>query len=135
MTTSESSSRVVPASSPVALLELQVQLLRDLSAQQSVAQEALVAQIEHMRSEQSLQTEKIVMALKASRLDKPELAGPQAVEVTAFNMRFWSLVGFILKLWLATIPAVVVFAALWFLVITLLGGGAGVLGILLNLGR
>jgi len=135
MTTSEIPSRVSAAASPVVLLEQQVQLLRELCAQQTHEREELIAQFERMRSEQSLQTEKIVMAVKASRLDKPDLAGPQQVEVIRFNMAFWSLVSFILKVWLATIPALAVFAALWFLVITLLGGGAGVLGLLLNLAR
>ena len=54
------------------------------------------------------------------------------VNIQNINMPFWSLVGFMLKVTLASIPAAIIITGVPFLIFVLLGGALGVLGTMLG---
>jgi len=54
------------------------------------------------------------------------------VKIQDINMPFWSLVGFMIKVTLASIPAAIIIAVITFLIFALLGGAFGVLGTMLG---
>lgn len=135
MTNTNPSGQAGGAASPVVLLERQVKHLNDLCIQQDRQRVELLQELEQMRKEHALQTEKIVAAIKAGRGTPEAPTTPQAVEVQNFNMPFLALSGFILKFWLAMIPAALLAWLLVFVLFAVLGGGAGILGTLLNMGR
>lgn len=82
---------------PVDLLEKQVQILEDLRRQQLVQH----AQIEQLRSGQNDLTKETIYIAQVLKTSKSE----QRVTIADFNMPFWSLVGIIIKISLAAIPA------------------------------
>jgi hypothetical protein len=135
MTNTVQSGQVGGVASPVVLLERQVKQLTDLCVQQDRQRVELLQELEQMRKEHALQTEKIVTAIKAGRAAPNILSEPQKVEVQNFNMPFIALVGLILKFALASIPAGLILVLLWFGVLIALGGGLGIFGTLLNMGR
>lgn len=60
---------------------------------------------------------------------------PPVVEVTVvnFNMPFFALVGFLIKLALAAVPASIILAIVWGVLFAVLGGGLGIFGLLASM--
>jgi hypothetical protein len=123
------------AASPVALLEQQVRLLTDLCAQQNRQHQELIQQLERLRLEQTQQSNKLAIAVKTNRPAAsiaPGLVETQPVEVVGFNMPYLGLVGFIIKFYLAHLPAVVLLFVIGVVLFLLLGGSLGLFGTLLS---
>lgn len=51
------------------------------------------------------------------------------VKVENLNMPFWALVGFLVKVSIASIPAAIIFASMVFLFMALFGGILGIIGL------
>lgn len=117
-------SQPAAQSSPTALLAAQSQSLAELVA----IQKAQSAQIEALKQ----QNERLI----AVNQNAGQSRGLSAVRIENINMPFWSLVGFLIKLSLASIPAMLI---LWviFAVIALVLGGVfgGIFGAFGNLFR
>ena len=123
------------AASPQVLLEQQVRLLTDLCAQQKRQHQELIQQIDQLRSEHAQQSNQFVIALKNNRPAAPiapGLVATQPVEVVGFNMPYFALVMFIIKLYLAALPAGLLMFAIFVALFMLLGGSLGLLGTLLS---
>ena len=109
-------------SSPTALLAAQTQSLAELVA----IQKAQSAQIEALKQ----QNERLI------GLSQGRERGLSAVKVENINMPFWALVGFLIKLSLASIPAMLILWAIFALIALVLGGVfGGIFGAFGNLFR
>jgi len=120
----DNAQMVQPAgqSSPTALLAAQTQSLAELVA----IQKAQSAQIEALKQ----QNERLI------GLSQGRERGLSAVKVENINMPFWALVGFLIKLSLASIPAMLILWAIFALIALVLGGVfGGIFGAFGNLFR
>jgi len=99
-------------SHPVTLLEKQVQLLSAMYQLQLEQQERLDA----LQAGQAALAESVKGW--AGRPDGPA----HHVEISDLNMPFMSMVGFIIKAWLASIPAALIIGLVAFLIIVAAGG-------------
>lgn len=114
-------NRPVDLSSPTAMLAAQTQSLSELVAIQKAQSE----QIEGLQQ----QNERVIGILADSRRDKPA----SHVKVENINMPFWALVGFLIKLSLASIPAMLIVMMIYGIMVFVLGGLLeGTLGALIN---
>jgi hypothetical protein len=102
MSTSEPSGQ----NRPLELLERQTQLLTGLSQQ-----------VEGLRA----QNEALTKAIEAPQRVR-------YVKIVDVNMPFWALVGFILKISFAAIPAYLILGFIAAIIAALLGGGCAALG-------
>lgn len=107
---------------PLALLEDQVQLLSDIREIQKNQQ----AQLEELK----IQNIRLIDLLASQQ--QVDGAGLDHVKVENFNMPFLSLVGFLIKMTIASIPAAIVVSVLVFAILALLAmlgfGIGGALG-------
>ena len=102
-------SKPVDLSSPTAMLAAQTQSLADLVA----IQKAQSVQIEALKQ----QNERLL----ASRSEAGPAKSLAHVKVENINMPFWALVGFMLKVTLASIPAMLILWAIFAVVALVLG--------------
>lgn len=120
-------SEPTPASAskqPLALLDSQVQLLAELRDIQRAQQQ----QIEELKR----QNETMISLLNAPpQAGLPTRDGLLETKIENFNMPFWSLVGFLIKMSIASIPAALIIAILIGLItalLALLGISIGAIG-------
>jgi hypothetical protein len=121
MSTNQPSGTPTQHKSPSELLEMQTQLLANmyqLEQQRHGQVEALLAQ------NQSLT--KAIEALNGRRSASDLLA--RGIKIADVNMPFWSLVGFMVKVALASIPAYIVLGVIGGILFLVLGGCAAGLG-------
>jgi hypothetical protein len=127
--------RTGPApANPAELLQQQVNHLNSLVDLQRRQQGEIIQQIERLRSDQAQQADRLVRALegpRAARLERGDHLLP-LVAVTNFNMPFVSLVAFLVKFALASIPAALIIAAIWFVAVIVFGGSLGLFNTLLR---
>lgn len=111
----DNSQVIQPAaqSSPTALLAAQSQSLAELVA----IQKAQSAQIEALRQ----QNERLI----AVNQNAGQSRGLSAVRIENINMPFWSLVTFLIKLSLASIPAMLILWVIFAVIALVLGGVFG----------
>ena len=100
-------------SSPTAMLAAQTQSLAELVA----IQKAQSTQIEALRQ----QNERLLASQGAAGQAK----GMQHVKIENINMPFWALVGFMLKVTLASIPAMLILWAIFAVLALILGSVFG----------
>jgi hypothetical protein len=99
--------------SPTALLTAQTQSLADLVE----IQKAQSAQIQALQQ----QNERLI-SIQVEAKREPA-AG--RVKIENINMPFWAMVGFLIKLSLASIPAMIIFSIIFTLIALVLGGVLG----------
>lgn len=100
-------------SSPTAMLAAQTQSLAELVA----IQKAQSSQIEALRQ----QNERLLASQSAAGQAK----GMQHVKIENVNMPFWALVGFMIKVSLASIPAMLILWVVFAVLALILGGVFG----------
>ena len=103
----------VTAPSPTALLAAQTQSLADLVE----IQRAQSAQIQALQQ----QNERLI-GIQADASRQPAAS---RVKIENINMPFWALVGFLIKLSLASIPAMIILSIILGLIALVLGGVLG----------
>lgn len=117
-------SQPAPQTSPTALLAAQTQSLAELVE----IQKAQSAQIQELQR----QNERLIGISVDTKREK----GLSGVRIENINMPFWSLVGFLIKLSLASIPAMLILWVIFAIIALVLGGVFGVfLGPFSNLFR
>ena len=99
---------------PLELLQRQVELLAEISRGQQEQQETF-ATLNHQLEALALQLNPLTSKSEG------QMSGLLHTKIENINVPFWSLVGFLLKLSFATIPAVIVMTLLYFLVFGVLG--------------
>jgi hypothetical protein len=113
-------SAVLPETNrPLALLDNQVQLLKELCEIQTKQKH----QIEQLQA----QNERLISLLESSTLSSGN-GEVMPVKIENVNVPFWALVGFLIKLSIAYIPAVIIMLVLWFGFVIVFGGFFGALG-------
>lgn len=100
-------------SSPTAMLAAQTQSLAELVA----IQKTQSSQIEALRQ----QNERLLASQSAAGQPK----GLQHVKIENINMPFWALVGFMIKVTLASIPAMLILWVVFAILALVLGGVFG----------
>jgi hypothetical protein len=119
MVNEEPAKPQAPQSHPVTLLEKQVQLLSALYQLQLKQQERLDA----LQAGQTAHAERMATLAESVKGWADRTDGvPRHVEIRDLNMPFISLVGFIVKAWLASIPAALIIGLVAFLVFLVAGG-------------
>ncbi len=106
-------SQPAAQSSPTAMLAAQTQSLAELVA----IQKAQSSQIEALRQ----QNERLLASQSAAGQAK----GPLHVKIENINMPFWALVGFMIKVTLASIPAMLILWVIFAIIALVLGGVFG----------
>ena len=96
--------------SPTALLAAQTQSLADLVE----IQKAQSAQIQELQK----QNERLI----GVTVDAQRVKGLGSVKIENINMPFWALVGFLIKLSLASIPAMIILMIIYGIIVFILGG-------------
>jgi hypothetical protein len=108
--------------SPTELLAAQTRSLAELVEIQRTQK----GQIEELQR----QNERLIGALAPAERDRPA-RGVAHVKVDNINMPFWALVGFLIKVSLASIPAFIILAILYTIIVFLLGlAGVAIGGVL-----
>ena len=101
-------------SSPTAMLAAQTQSLADLVA----IQQAQSVQIEELKK----QNERLIGITVDTKREK----SLSQVKIENINMPFWAMVGFLIKLSLASIPAMIILTVIFGILTLVLGGIFGV---------
>ncbi len=99
---------------PTQLLQAQVQLLEEIRQGQQV-------EIGQLRQ----QNQQLSSVLTAFSQQQAPTSAVTTVTIENFNMPFLAIVGFLIKLTLASIPAAIVLGIIWFVVILVLGSALG----------
>jgi hypothetical protein len=113
MDTPDSSSA---SQTPIQLLESQVKLLEAINEEQkalNAKQVELIQTINELKEAQEDGNEKIVRSAYGIR---------GLVAITDFDIPFWSLVEFMIKLVLASIPAAIILGIIYFIISVVLVG-------------